>query len=349
MSVHLATIGGMTQITNLTFTITYVDPNNFTLDGINSTAYTTYTSGGTATPAISRSNPAIVSSIAHGFGNGQVVTPTLITGHASFIALNGLNFKIKNVTADTFELTDLAGNNIDSSGFASPCTNAGTWTQWRKIAIQSITNANPAVVTANGHGYSNSQLIVLEVEGMTEVNGKTFTVANASTNTFELSGIDSSSYGTFTSGECNRPFLTPNVLATYYSAILQGRFYTGDSISIGKTFVPASVAVGSGNITFTRNSQTVTTSVDLRASLAVNNYIGLTTATVEGCFDSGDPTITRPDMYYRISAITASDITIETAYAREYVIEKNLRCVIGEFAVKKTAVCDIHVLKQSND
>jgi hypothetical protein len=26
--------------------------------------------------------------------------------------------------------------------------------------------------------------------------------------------------------------------------------------------------------------------------------------------------------------------------------EKNTRCLIGEFAVKKTAVCDVHVLKQ---
>ena len=41
-----------------------------------------------------------------------------------------------------------------------------------------------------------------------------------------------------------------------------------------------------------------------------------------------------------------SDITIETAYAREYVIEKNLRCLIGEFAVKKTAVCEQHISYQ---
>lgn len=40
-----------------------------------------------------------------------------------------------------------------------------------------------------------------------------------------------------------------------------------------------------------------------------------------------------------------SDIIEEVIYGRIYYNEKNLRCLIGEFAVKKTAVCDIHVLK----
>lgn len=40
-------VGGMTNLNNNTYTITVVDPNNFTLDGVDSSAFPAYTSGGT--------------------------------------------------------------------------------------------------------------------------------------------------------------------------------------------------------------------------------------------------------------------------------------------------------------
>ena len=44
--------------------------------------------------------------------------------------------------------------------------------------ISAITKANPAVVTATGHGYSNGDEVVISgVVGMTEVNSKRFLVA----------------------------------------------------------------------------------------------------------------------------------------------------------------------------
>lgn len=45
--VYLAGIGGMTQLNGIVVTVTVVDANNFTV-GIDTTNYTTYTSGGTA-------------------------------------------------------------------------------------------------------------------------------------------------------------------------------------------------------------------------------------------------------------------------------------------------------------
>jgi len=72
--------------------------------------------------------------------------------------------------------------------------------------ISAITKANPAVVTATGHGYENGDEVVISgVVGMTEVNGKRFLVANKATNTFELTdkdgtNINSSSFTTYTSG-----------------------------------------------------------------------------------------------------------------------------------------------------
>ena len=68
-------------------------------------------------------------------------------------------------------------------------------------SITAITSANPAVVTAASHGLSNGDRVFIKnVGGMSEVNNLEFTVAGATTNTFELSGIDSSGYTAYTSG-----------------------------------------------------------------------------------------------------------------------------------------------------
>ncbi len=45
--VFIKNVGGMTEINNLQFVVTVIDVDTFTLDGIDSSAYTTYTSGGT--------------------------------------------------------------------------------------------------------------------------------------------------------------------------------------------------------------------------------------------------------------------------------------------------------------
>ena len=72
--------------------------------------------------------------------------------------------------------------------------------------ISAITKANPAVVTATSHGYSNGdEVLITGVGGMTEVNSKRFLVADKTTNTFELQdkdGVDinSSGFTTYTSG-----------------------------------------------------------------------------------------------------------------------------------------------------
>ena len=67
-------------------------------------------------------------------------------------------------------------------------------------AISGLTAADPGVVTATSHGYSNGDHVwINSVVGMTEVNGRRFTVANKTTHTFELSGIDTSGYTAYSS------------------------------------------------------------------------------------------------------------------------------------------------------
>ena len=80
-------------------------------------------------------------------------------------------------------------------------------------SIMGITQANPAVVTYSPDAtepvaslrdpYANGDRVILsDIVGMTEVNGREFTVANVNTaaNTFQLSGVDSSSYTAYSSG-----------------------------------------------------------------------------------------------------------------------------------------------------
>lgn len=82
-------------------------------------------------------------------------------------------------------------------------TNGGILTQTAQ-GITGISKANPGVVTYSGSDtYANGdRLIISGVSGMTEVNGREFTVANVNTgaNTFQLSGVNTSSYGTWTAG-----------------------------------------------------------------------------------------------------------------------------------------------------
>ncbi len=72
--------------------------------------------------------------------------------------------------------------------------------------ITAATKANPCVVTAVGHGYSNGDSIIIEnVVGMTQLNNREFIVANKATDTFELhdtggSNVNSTGYDTYVSG-----------------------------------------------------------------------------------------------------------------------------------------------------
>ena len=90
--------------------------------------------------------------------------------------------------------------------------------------ITGITQANPGVVTATAHGYSNGDTVVITgVVGMTQVNNKRFKVASVATNTFALQDVDgnnvnTTSYTAYTSGGiANRVY---TLTTTYLTADL---------------------------------------------------------------------------------------------------------------------------------
>lgn len=101
----------------------------------------------------------------------------------------------------TVDVQLVKSREYDSSHGLTYTTDASIYDNYN--VITNISQANPAVVTYSGaDNFSNGDIVsVHDVVGMTEVNGKRYTVANVDTgaNTFELSGIDSTGYTAYSS------------------------------------------------------------------------------------------------------------------------------------------------------
>lgn len=107
-----------------------------------------------------------------------------------------VNRTIDGSTARYIELLDTGDGTDSIDGFSDSYLVLDN-----PITVTGITQASPGVVTAGTHGFSNGDTVkFFDVGGMTEVNNKTYTVANATTNTFELSGTDTTSFTAYTSG-----------------------------------------------------------------------------------------------------------------------------------------------------
>lgn len=66
--------------------------------------------------------------------------------------------------------------------------------------IASVTKANPAVVTETAHGRATGDVIKIDAAlGMTELNG-VYIIKKLTADTYQLVGVDSSAYGTYTGG-----------------------------------------------------------------------------------------------------------------------------------------------------
>ena len=87
-----------------------------------------------------------------------------------------------------------------------------TPTVWKNVIVQmqsaiaadktitGITKANPGVVSSAVHGYANGDYVHLTISGMRQLDDKVCRVANVAAGTFELEGVDTTSFDTFTSG-----------------------------------------------------------------------------------------------------------------------------------------------------
>lgn len=66
--------------------------------------------------------------------------------------------------------------------------------------VTAVTKAATAVCTSTAHTLTNGSYVRFIANGMSEINGRIFRIANVTANTFDLEGENSTSYGDFTSG-----------------------------------------------------------------------------------------------------------------------------------------------------
>jgi hypothetical protein len=164
--------------------------------------------------------------------------------------------------------------------------------------ITNITSANPPVVTAASHGFSDGDRIWIDyVTGMTQINQSTDTVANATTNTFELSGVDASTGYTAHSGSTGRAMYADKTHQIRQAGDGYLQFLGGRGIKYGPHHIPkvqtGTVSVGAtssapvnfnasgaanGDSFFSRTPQVFVTSVSPNAGELSVDSIDL-----EGC------------------------------------------------------------------
>ncbi len=95
----------------------------------------------------SQADPVVITSTSHGYSNGDEVYVSEIVGMTE---LNGKYYLVANKTTDTFELTDIDGNDIDSTGFSAYSTS-----DFPTKVISGATQADPCVLTSTAHGYDD--------------------------------------------------------------------------------------------------------------------------------------------------------------------------------------------------
>jgi hypothetical protein len=209
--ITLAAVVGMTEVNTIAYTITVVDANTFTL-GVDSTAYTAYTSGGTATKGG-----------AHGLSEGQdlafgTVVETewqALLGSHQTASMYNRTWYADVVSTTSFRLC----SNSDMTNYLDTRAVAG-W-GFVTVTVSDATRSNPVILTMPSHGYANGQLIqnVNGVSGMTQLNGNDYYAGNITGNTVELytdSGltttVDGTGFTAYTSGGTATRILNGTVL-----------------------------------------------------------------------------------------------------------------------------------------
>jgi len=193
-----------------------------------------------AVTSVTAASPPLVTSAAHGLAVNQRVLLFDMTGGAE---LNGRVFLVGTVplgTTFTLYREDGVGNAAATGGFLARMPDSkivracfDAWPEvrdevirahpWNSIVkrtrlarlaaaktITAVSQATVAVVTSAAHGYAAGDLVLIEnVVGMTELNGRYFTVGTVAVNTFELAGEDSTGYVAYSSAGTAKKALTP--------------------------------------------------------------------------------------------------------------------------------------------
>jgi hypothetical protein len=147
-----------------------------------------------------RANPAKLTVAGFDFLNGEEIIVESVGGMTQ---LNNRLFTVYD-TDFTPPNNRFGLLNIDASGYGWYTSGGICYRNpyfGKAKIITAITKASTAVVTCYGHSFPNgTSILIRDVEGMVEVNDRIYTTANVTTDTFQLTGVNSSAYTTYTTG-----------------------------------------------------------------------------------------------------------------------------------------------------
>lgn len=116
--------------------------------------------------------------------------------------------------------------------------------------ITAITKANPGVASSTAHGYTNGDFVLLSVQGMYQVDNRVVRVAGVTTDTFQLEGVDTTLFDTFTSGTASKLTLGTSITSATTMQAAGGDFAFIDVTTI-HTNVKAQIPGLANPITYT--------------------------------------------------------------------------------------------------
>lgn len=218
--VYIESVGGMTEVNNKFYKVAGVTANTFQLndtDGnaIDSSAYTTYTSGGTSSKIFETTHDYTEDDLRIIKYTQSADVMTLV--HPSY---NQAELSRTAHYAWTFADIEFEPEIARPTNLAATASTAGTETYRYQVTavsgetgeesltavrpgfpITGITQANPAVVTVTGHGLATGDEVeIISPGGMVEINGQRSAITYINANQFSLDTVDSSSYTAYTSG-----------------------------------------------------------------------------------------------------------------------------------------------------
>lgn len=225
--VFLTGIGGMTTLNGRFVKVTVVDANNFTITdlgnvAINSTAYTAYTSGGTAARVYEVAMPYADADLFDIHWTQSADVLTLV--HPNYAPrelrrLGATNWQLSTIsfvptvnppaptvvntltgsTIYRYKVTSVTQTGLEESIASNPATSTST-------AITAVTQANPGKITSAAHGLAvGDPIFISGIVGMTQLAGEYIvsTVVDANNiNVMDTTGtvIDTTAYTAYSSG-----------------------------------------------------------------------------------------------------------------------------------------------------
>jgi len=152
--------------------------------------------------------------------------------------INGETKRYVEVLERDFE----TGHDQDDAYYVDSCVTLDS-----PVAISGATVASPVVITATAHGCANGdQVKITKVKGMTDLNGNRYLVANATTNTFEITDLD----GNNVDGTAFTAYLTGGEVRKMVATVSGLGHLEGETVKVwADGYVHPPVIVSSGKIT----------------------------------------------------------------------------------------------------